>query len=485
MLPQRLKTVPKTPSEPAAKQKITEEEMEMETENNSVSMNILNDDCLQHVFQFLSFRDLIRIERVCQKWKANSLMTWRKLKKVSIGNGNLFPAKYLQMEHLKKIFERCKNYVTHLDIEDDLEYLDPGDVFEMIDEYCKKLIHFTVGDLYVTDKELNVENYPFLKKLKSFHGYLYTLHYDDELSMDGILTFLEKTSVLEDFHISDRTEGFITVEDGGKKVQVSGIEMEYIIDTLDLHRLLSRFLQVEELSIITVPQLQIFEHLASISNQLKSLSVANNYDDFLEGSKYKRLQWNNLRELNIGYNGAINDDVILNFVTKCPLLEDLDVEGCKFVTNNGFRTIGNLKELKKLEVTHTEITVKTLQYIAGNCSKLQTISHHDLDFSDDELSSIVFLLPDLNYMALNSLHYLTTKGFKLIYESVQQRINGVNLKIYFSRSTTEDAEKLSLKRESDLSSKSNTFLTIIVYEWVEYSPNSSGTRYVNYFYSDE
>ena len=113
---------------------------------------------------------------------------------------------------------------------------------------------------------------------------------------------------------------------------------------------------------------------------------------YLTGNCIKDMEFQNLKELTLNESYHINDKILSIFVEKCPQLEKIyftsgfqfgfESDYCSKITNNGYRILANLKNLKFLHVDASKITYETLEYIAVNCNKLERIQCSNLKCFD-------------------------------------------------------------------------------------------------------
>ncbi|XP_014211357.1 F-box/LRR-repeat protein 16-like [Copidosoma floridanum] len=97
--------------------------IEMETDELvcGTTINSLNDDCLLHIFRFLSIKDRMRMSRVSKRWKTTSDESWsyvKTLNKSSIEWAFKWKDKEWKRRNqlvFIKILQSCGRYLTHLD----------------------------------------------------------------------------------------------------------------------------------------------------------------------------------------------------------------------------------------------------------------------------------------------------------------------------------------------------------------------------------
>lgn len=140
---------------------------ELDYYNDESLINLLNDDCLFNIFSYLPILDLIRIERVCKRWKRISLESWREVKILSIHKD--FKTRSLQLNHFEEILRRSGNYMTSFDCSwlNKSTHLHADDAVKLINKYCKKLNYLNICYTFKTKKSyLNSLDVNILKNLK-------------------------------------------------------------------------------------------------------------------------------------------------------------------------------------------------------------------------------------------------------------------------------------------------------------------------------
>ncbi|KAJ8664369.1 hypothetical protein QAD02_006031 [Eretmocerus hayati] len=86
--------------------------------NDLIDINDLNDDCLENILEFIPLTDRFSAELVCKRWYCICSLLWKKCRKFDIDdfyrtdeNGQGYNTKLL-----KRVFARCAQYITELNI---------------------------------------------------------------------------------------------------------------------------------------------------------------------------------------------------------------------------------------------------------------------------------------------------------------------------------------------------------------------------------
>ena len=147
----------------------------MSTEENLLNTNsvVLNDDCCELVFEYLTLEDKCRLERVSEQFKKLVFLKKNKLYLIDCSVRNDTDEKYeVNMDRLKYILKKCSNVKSI----ESYKVLVNDRVLDVITDYCRRLIeiHFVVTD--VTAEGITRFGEKLGHKLKSIRFY----YNDDE-----------------------------------------------------------------------------------------------------------------------------------------------------------------------------------------------------------------------------------------------------------------------------------------------------------------
>ncbi|XP_029671322.1 uncharacterized protein LOC115240356 isoform X5 [Formica exsecta] len=81
----------------------------LQNDVEDVSIHILNDDCLRHIFLFLPIIDRVRIERVCKRWRDLSQDSWRMMKTLDLSPSTwgFLETHTIRTATLRKVLLKC------------------------------------------------------------------------------------------------------------------------------------------------------------------------------------------------------------------------------------------------------------------------------------------------------------------------------------------------------------------------------------------
>ena len=108
-------------------------------EDIKTSIDVLKDDCLQHIFSFLPPEDLLNVEEVSRRWKDNALLSWSPRKILKIDQ------RVRDQRLLDKRLKRYSKYITTLRI-DNHRSMNLEATLEVISGRCPNLRSVELDD---------------------------------------------------------------------------------------------------------------------------------------------------------------------------------------------------------------------------------------------------------------------------------------------------------------------------------------------------
>ena len=82
---------------------------------NLSMINALNDDCIVNIFQYLSVKEKIILERVCKRFNVLSKLSWSNIKKCDLSWGNFkFENVKIPNAAVDQILDRCSRYLENI-----------------------------------------------------------------------------------------------------------------------------------------------------------------------------------------------------------------------------------------------------------------------------------------------------------------------------------------------------------------------------------
>lgn len=383
--------------------------------NESPMIDDLDDDSLLTIFSYLTIKDLITIERVSIKWRELSLMSWINIKTIYLAADI---CKMFSLKNLGEILKRSGKYVTYLNF-DSLHDYDtlPSDIISNINKYCRNLTHLNLDFHSRGKKDFRRISKSVAENLKSLH-----INIDGVRSCDKNLSQLLKKAVnLEEFSLSVQNSEGIALHFLTEKCKALSIRDWGRIRDETKQKALKKLRNLEHLH-ISVTSIGA-KALESVSNQLVSFKLSS-YDErftLFKNNSYKSLSFDNLRILNLAYNTSVDDEVFMYFVEKCPLLEELVVNGCKSISSSSFLQLKKLKNLTRLDVGITNVTDDTIGTLGLELGKLKEVgSLRAKHVTASGLLKLIEFSPKLKILKIGDSDEFTREFF----ESAERYVGG-------------------------------------------------------------
>ncbi|XP_032681292.1 F-box/LRR-repeat protein 2-like isoform X2 [Odontomachus brunneus] len=353
-------------------------------------INILNDDCLKHIFQFLPIVDKIRIERVCKRWRVLSKDSWYTMKKIdtsyllqgmfsntcfpthhgiiefilnkmeemlsrygrlitelyiahpatmSLPNCNIIQKQELTDKFNKELFKIVMKYCSNLtNINVSVITIDEEDK-QLFKGRCKKITRLTLGTFYNLDEQKTFfQEYPQLNYLKIFFNNTFVGKCLSYLPAQTMSTLIVRCC----WNIDD-----ITFAMGLAKLE----NLEHL--EISCSRIGKKTMEIisncKKLKILRIYKHQMFLqeaaalHFTNLIN-LQTLKLA--YFPFFR-KHFTEIAMNcqQITSLDIS-GGHFCDDAALKTITALPKLEYLNISFVLGITDNGLKNLKNLKGLE-------------------------------------------------------------------------------------------------------------------------------------------
>ncbi|XP_076749746.1 putative RNA-binding protein EEED8.10 [Xylocopa sonorina] len=404
----------------------SQEYIENDITENSIQM--LNDDCLIHIFLQLPIVDRIRIERVCKRWRALSLESWRSVKKLDLSFsmwGSLPGSKRREINTgtLRKVLLRCGSYLTEINLSQTPCLLSPSTLtivgklcsnLQRIDltglnvsasgisslaDNCHDITKFSLGlTSYVCDMDLQklFKANPKLRYFKVAFGKICgaCLFYLPLETMEEIV--LECCASLREQFLSQAI---------AKLKNLKSLIIHSCID-ISGNVILSVGTYCTNLKIL---------ELSSISFLIQS-------NDILHIA-----QLSNLEVLKISTNTVVTDELLSNLASKCLQLKYVDISESRFVTNVGVAAIATLPKLETLIMNYlpleTDMNLRDM-------NNLKTLECRNCKFTDKTMIGLIESAPQLELLDLSGCRGVTNETLKKAAAFTVNRTNNTILKIF-------------------------------------------------------
>ncbi|XP_015175842.1 PREDICTED: F-box protein SKIP2-like isoform X2 [Polistes dominula] len=366
---------------------------DQDTVDNSTiaSINVLNDDCLIHIFLYLPIMDKIAIERVCQRWKDVSKKSWYSVKKLDLSNhtwGILSDYKKINTSDLRQVLLRCGRFLTQIDFPHKYPSLTRSTLL-IIAKLCPNLeiVDFSGIELSSSGLELLADNCTNIKKLSlAFYPCSSSL-IDKDLSLLFRMCKRLTSVSLREMRISGKCLGFLSSDTLEELVLTAcnNITPRHFINVLENQKNLKKLVINKSTFFIGV----LLEAMAKYCTNLQQFELTN--VDFCEfyyrDSNILHLtKFVNLETLILSTNNFVDNFLLIALASTCTKLTYLDIENCNKVTDTGLQAVATLPKLETLIINYlNEITAIGLDNM---CSLRRLEYIHGWNKSDASLSCI-------------------------------------------------------------------------------------------------
>ncbi|EZA47801.1 Putative RNA-binding protein EEED8.10, partial [Ooceraea biroi] len=396
----------------------------LQNDSENVSIHMLNDDCLRHIFLFLPIADRVRIERVCTRWRILSQDSWHMMRALDLSPFTWGLATHtIHTAKLRKLLLKCGRFLTRINLSDSIHCLSQS-TLTIIAKFCPNLTSIDVTALTVCSSGIEALAHN-CNNITRFSLGPSTYCCDNELK-----NFFSRNKGLEYLAISRNSLL-------GKSL--SGLPAE-TVHTVILER--CDLIQDVHLS-LALKKLQSLEHLAindcigvaertleTIGEHCKSLRVLELRGDFPFTQTSDMLYLTRLvglQILKITYNPKMSDEFLASLVQRCQQLVCLDITCCRNVTDDGLTAVATLTKLERMTISYLDrITDSGLQDICG----LKELECRNCPFIGDHgVSMLIESSPQLRLLDLSGCHDITSTVFHVAKDACNSRSNNVMLKL--------------------------------------------------------
>ncbi|KYN03547.1 Putative RNA-binding protein EEED8.10 [Cyphomyrmex costatus] len=456
----------------------------LQNDSENVSIHMLNDDCLRHIFLFLPIVDRVRIEIVCKRWRDLSQDSWHMVKTL-----NLSPSTWgfshnhvIHTALLRKILLKCGRFLTRIDLDEPLHYLSQS-TLTIIGKFCPNLTSINITALTVCASGIRTLANNCRNLIKFCLG-------PSTYSCDNELKYLFKQNRNLECLVITRNNIL------GKSLLFLPEQTVHtiILDRLDYlqdNHLSMALRKLENLTHLAINEcLGIAKHTLEIIGQhcknLKILELNGNFPSVQTADMLYLVHLINLHDLKITYNPKISDDFFTDLVQHCQQLINVDITGCCNVSDAGLAAIATLVKLEKLIVSYIDqVTDEGLENICG----LKELECRRCSFSDRGIIMLIRSSPQLKLLDLSGCNYIRDTTLKVAKDACSRRTNNVMLKMIIGGTSIFDDDSLEKLPPllhivnvdlSDLSSISTMYLMDDLESWRD---EDSDTEYSDTEYS--
>ncbi|XP_067209749.1 F-box/LRR-repeat protein 2 isoform X1 [Linepithema humile] len=410
-------------SEKKVNEQCTQEYLQNDT--NRVSIHILNDDCLRHIFLFLPILDRVRIERVCRRWRILSQDSWHMMKTLdlspltwgSMGN------KTISTAILRKILLKSGRFLTRVNLSEPIHNLSQS-TLTIVGKLCPNLESVDVTGLTVCASGIQMlaKN---CRNITKFNLGPSSYSCDNELK--------------ELFKLNQNLEHLAITRNGvlgkcllwlpAQTVHTVILEgCDYVQDSC----VSTALKKLENLRHLTIDNCigvakHTFETISKHCRNLRVLELSGDFPSMQTADMLYLTHLANLQVLRITDNPKILDEFLASLVYQCQQLTCIDITGCIGVTDTGLAAIATLAKLEKLTINNLDcVTDDGLQNMCNlremHCQRCPQIKDHGM-------SMLIKSSPQLQLLDLSGCGNITHATLKTAKDACNDRSNNTVLKM--------------------------------------------------------
>ncbi|KAI4493506.1 hypothetical protein M0804_001682 [Polistes exclamans] len=410
-------------------------------ENSTIaSIDVLNDDCLKHIFLYLPIMDRIAIERVCKRWKDVSKKSWYNVKKLDLSNhtwGILSHDKKINTSDLRQVLLRCGRFVTQIDFPYKYPTLTRS-TLSIIAKLCPNLeiVDFSGIEMSSSGVELFSDNCTNIKKLTlAFYTASSPNIIDRDLTilfhMSKRLTYVS----LREMRISGKCLEFLSSDTLEELVLIScnNITGRYFLNALENLKNLKKLVINKSLFLIGVS----LEAMAQYCTNLQQFELTNVVDVcecyFVNSNILPLAKFVNLEILKLSTNTFVDDSLLIALASTCTKLTYLDIENCNKVTDRGLQAVATLPKLETLIINN--LIYITAVGLDNMCNIRRLECKYCNSIQDTGLAILIHASPNLELLDLTGCNGITNDTINVAEYVTSRRSNNIVLKMYIGETS--------------------------------------------------
>ncbi|XP_076242820.1 putative RNA-binding protein EEED8.10 [Calliopsis andreniformis] len=402
-------------------------------QNDSTDANIqtLNDDCLMHIFFQLPIVDRIRIERVCQRWRALSLESWCNVKKLDLlylwDSSPCLPKTEINTSILRKILSRCGKFLNEIDLSQIRCPLSES-TLTIVAKLCPNLQRIDVTALAVTAGGINslTNNCHDITKF----GLGVTTHSCDR----DLQKLFEVNQKLRYFKVvAGKISGACLLHLPLETMEELVLERCNYLRECYLSEAIKKLHNLKSLTIHMCFEIshEVIKAISTHCRNLKTLELSQISFVIQSSGMLQIAQLSNLETLKINTNTVVTDELLSNLALRCQQLTYIDISECEFVTSIG---IAALATLPKLEVLVMNSLHKVIDTNLRNMSNLKRLECRRCSFTDKTAIEVIGSAPRLELLDTTWCRGITNLTLKKAAAVTKSRTNTI-LKIFVGGTT--------------------------------------------------
>lgn len=415
-----------------------------EVEGRECKIDMLNNDCLMHIFSFLNKRERIGIERVCKRWQTVGLDMWTCQKHLDFAS--LFPLAsgfFRNMPILIAFLKRCGANLQSLDISHKAHHLN-GPVLRTVATYCTNLQCLNLAGLPVTSSGLRI-----------LSAVSYKLRV---LNLDGCSGAFDKdlhNVFLHSPHLESVTLSHNSVLTGKCLSGLARAPLKELVmdgcNNLRSRNLVNGLLVLKSLSRLSLNSCinLTSSDVADITGavpMLCSLSLEHYFPLFNSTTLKALNQLHDLISLTLQLNPAVNDQIMDVIARSCHKIEELNITGCSSnsweqmsVTDVGLRCLAALPNLVCLSMSYlANVSDTALEVIASRGKLRKLMCRGCPSFTDVGCISVVTSCNELELFDFSGCDLVSDATVQAALDSVKLRTNNIKLTLVVGGTSVSD-----------------------------------------------
>lgn len=389
------------------------------------TIQMLNDDCLMHIFLQLSIIERIRMEMVCKRWRLISQKSWCNVKKLGVpyvcNSDSSIIRSIVSTNTFRKILLRCGKFLNEIDLSLAPYTLSPSTV-TIVGKLCPNLQKINLTSIVVSAAGITSLTTNCHDIVKFSLGPTF---YICDQDLQRLFDVNQKLRYLEIFNSKLWGSCLLHLPLEMKEIV---LEECYFLQEIYLSQAIQK---LRNLTSLTIRHFDIsnivMEALATYCTSLKKLEL---FDISLVAESRDMLhitRLTNLEVLKISKNNVVRDELLCNLASKCQQLTYIDISACRLVTKIGIIAITTLPKLETLIMNDmiqlTDITLR-------NMCNLKRLTCRNCNFTDNMFIELIASAPQLELLDLSACPDVTNLTLEKAATITRNRTNNIILRIF-------------------------------------------------------
>ncbi|XP_046742693.1 F-box protein SKIP2-like isoform X2 [Diprion similis] len=396
---------------------------------DDIPINKLNDDCLIHMFLYLPITDRVRIERVCKRWHAVSLESWRAVKRLdlSLSAWGYIPGKKdpsIDTPTLRKVLLRCGHFLNHIDLSQISHSLRQS-TLTIIGKLCPNLQTIDTTSLNVSSSGIDslTQNCGDIRKLVL--GSCTSSCDNDLIKLFSKNRKLKCLKIVQNSILTGKCLVHLPA-DGMEEISLSQCNA---VSSCNFANAIAKFSNLSSLLLSRCVGLCDYavRAIACRADSLKELELCGSFPLLTTNGMSHVANLVNLERLNVAWNPVVTNKFLIAVAAQCVLLKHIDISGCNPVTDEGIAAIASLPKLEDLLINY-------MGHVSDDALPLMhQLKHLECQgcphLTDFGTSALIQVCPQLELLDLSGCNCITNSTLEVAVKATKVRTNNSILKI--------------------------------------------------------